>query len=79
MEISEFPASVKVFIALILDVLSLIPVIEYIIAPLSFYFLYKVTGMSAVSLIAGFEDILPSPLDILPDNTAIVIYYEFMR
>ncbi len=79
MEISKLPPLMKVLIALILDTLSLIPVVEYVIAPVSFYFLYKVTGMPAVSLIAGFEDALPTPLDILPDNTAIVLYYEFLR
>ncbi len=77
MEISKLPFWTKLLIAVILDILSLIPIVEYIIAPVSFYFLYKTTGMPLLSLVAGIEDLLPAPLDILPDNTAVVLYYEY--
>ena len=79
MDIARLPPWAKLLIALLLDLLSLIPVVEYLIAPVSFYFLYRATGMPLLALLAGFEDILPSPLDILPDNTAVVVYYEFLR
>lgn len=79
MEISKLPPAVKLVIALVLDLLSTLPVVEYLIAPVSFYFLYRVTGMPVISLLAGVEDLLPPPFDILPDNTAVVIYYEFLK
>jgi len=79
MDISKLPFWTKLLIAFVLDIMSMIPVVEYLVAPVSFYFLYKATGIPFLSLMAGFEDILPSPLDILPDNTAVIVYYEFLR
>jgi len=79
LEIEEIPPILKLIIALILDFLSLIPVVEYLVAPVSFYFIYKVTGRPIISVLTGAEDLLPVPFDVLPDNTAVVLYYEFLK